>query len=51
MRQASDDVVKRPGALEIAMFIGLENHEYGQELKRQQIFEIRRTYFSVETVK
>lgn len=37
--------------ISIAIFLGLENHEYGQDLKREQIFEIRRTYFSVETVK
>jgi len=37
--------------ISIAIFLGLENHEYGQDLKREQIFEIRRTYFSVDTIK
>ena len=37
--------------ISIAIFLGLENHEYGQDLKQEQIFEVRRTYFSVETVK
>lgn len=37
--------------ISIAIFLGLENHEHGQILKREQIFEIRRTYFSVETVR
>jgi hypothetical protein len=37
--------------ISIAIFLGMENHEYGQELKREQIFEIRRTYFSVDTIK
>lgn len=45
-----DGSIKARG-IDIAMFIGLERHELGQELKREQIFEIRRTYFSVETVK
>ena len=45
-----DGDIKAKG-ISIAIFLGLENHEYGQELKREQIFEIRRTYFSVETVK
>jgi hypothetical protein len=37
--------------ISIAIFLGLENREYGQDLKQEQIFEIRRTYFSVETIK
>jgi len=37
--------------ISIAVFLGMENHEYGAELKRDQIFEIRRTYFSVQTIK
>jgi len=37
--------------ISIAIFLGLEHHEYGQEIKQEQIFEIRRTYFSVETIK
>ena len=45
-----DGDIKAKG-ISIAIFLGLENHEYGQDLKREQIFEIRRTYFSVESVK
>ena len=37
--------------ISIAMFLGLENQEHGDQMKQEQIFEIRRTYFSVETVK
>jgi hypothetical protein len=37
--------------ISIAIFLGLENHEYGQDLKQEQIFEIRRTYFRVDIIK
>jgi len=37
--------------ISIAIFLGMENHEHGQLLKREQIFEVRRTYFSIETIK
>jgi hypothetical protein len=37
--------------ISIAIFLGLEHHEFGQDLTQEQIFEIRRTYFTVETIK
>ncbi|MBX7220402.1 MAG: hypothetical protein K1Y36_10695 [Blastocatellia bacterium] len=36
--------------ISIALFLGMENHQYGEELKPEQIFEIRRTFFSVDTI-
>jgi hypothetical protein len=41
----------RAVGITIALHLGLENHEYGQILKPEQIFVIRRTYFKVETIK
>jgi hypothetical protein len=35
----------------ISLHLGLENHEYGQRLKPEQRFVIRRTYFKVETIR
>jgi hypothetical protein len=37
--------------ISIELRLGLENYEYGQGLKPEQIFLIRRTYFKVETIK
>ena len=35
----------------IAIFLSLENHKHGERLKPEQIFQIRRTYFKVDTIK
>jgi hypothetical protein len=48
IRPAGD--IKAKG-ISIAIFLGLEHHAYGEALKPEQIFEIRRTFFSVETIK
>jgi hypothetical protein len=41
----------RAEGMSIILLLGLENHEYGELLKPEQSFTIRRTYFKVETVK
>jgi hypothetical protein len=41
----------RAQGISIAIFLGMKNHKYGEMLKREQIFEIRRVYSKVETVK
>jgi hypothetical protein len=45
-----EGTVKAVG-ISIALHLGLENHEYGQILKPEQRFVIRRTYFKVETIR
>jgi hypothetical protein len=41
----------RAVGISIELRLGLENYEYGQILKPEQAFLIRRTYFKVETVR
>jgi len=41
----------RAEGISIVLRLGLENHEYGQILRPEQEFVIRRTYFKVETIR
>ncbi len=41
----------RAEGISIVLHLGLENHEYGQILRPEQTFVIRRTYFKVETIR
>jgi len=45
-----DGTIRAEG-ISIVLRLGLENHEYGQILKPEQTFVIRRTYFKVETIR
>ncbi|NOT61210.1 MAG: hypothetical protein HOP19_13405 [Acidobacteria bacterium] len=45
-----DGTVKAKG-ISIAILLGLDTNENGVGIKQEQVFEIRRTYFAVETLK